>query len=364
MNTNITFIGQFPPPMHGLSKAVETLYNSSLKNKYAFKAINITNNKIFILNLFKILLSPRQDLYYFTISQTKGGNLRDIIILKLLQWKGSKCIIHLHGGYYRTLIDSDCGKLQRKLNYKVLNHIAGAIVLGNSLRNIFKGLISEDKIFVVPNCVDKQFILSNQEFQRKYDTLCNQSVIQVLYLSNFIETKGYKEVLKLAKKVQTQQNQFFHFHFAGKFYKEEDKNYFYNYINDNKLNNIVSYHGIVLGDKKKDLLKSCNIFILLTRYPNEGQPISILEAMGNAMGIITTNHAGIPDITKDKLNGLVVDKNNINLNEIYDYIQYLNQNRNVLKGIASTNYQTAITQYTEAQYISNLDKVFQTVLNK
>lgn len=364
MNTNITFIAQFPPPMHGLSKAVETLYNSSLKNKYAFKAINITNNKIFILNLFKILLSPRQDLYYFTISQTKGGNLRDIIILKLLQWKGSKCIIHLHGGYYRTLIDSDCGKLQRKLNYKVLNHIAGAIVLGSSLKNIFKGLISKNKIFVVPNCVDKQFILSNQDFQKKYDTLCNQSAIQILYLSNFIETKGYKEVLKLAKKVQTQQNQSFHFHFAGKFYKEEDKKYFYNYINDNKLNNIVSYHGIVLGDKKKDLLKSCNIFILLTRYPNEGQPISILEAMGNAMGIITTNHAGIPDITKDKVNGLVVDKNNINLNEIYDYIQYLNQNRNVLKDIASTNYQTAITQYTEAQYISNLDRVFQTVLNK
>lgn len=112
------------------------------------------------------------------------------------------------------------------------------------------------------------------------------------------------------------------------------------------------------------MLQQCHIFILPTRYPNEGQPISILEAMGNAMGIITTNHAGIPDITKDKVNGLVVDKNNINLNEIYDYIQYLNQNRNVLKSIASKNYQTAITQYTESQYISNLDRVFQTVLNK
>lgn len=26
----ICFIAQFPPPMHGLSKAVETLYNSEL----------------------------------------------------------------------------------------------------------------------------------------------------------------------------------------------------------------------------------------------------------------------------------------------------------------------------------------------
>ena len=29
-NKKICFIAQFPPPMHGLSKAVETLYNSEL----------------------------------------------------------------------------------------------------------------------------------------------------------------------------------------------------------------------------------------------------------------------------------------------------------------------------------------------
>ncbi len=48
--------------------------------------------------------------------------------------------------------------------------------------------------------------------------------------------------------------------------------------------------------KKRKLLKECYIFALPTRYRNEGQPISILEAMGNGMFIITTDHAGIPDI--------------------------------------------------------------------
>ena len=38
------------------------------------------------------------------------------------------------------------------------------------------------------------------------------------------------------------------------------------------------------------------------------------------MAIITTNHAGIPDIATNKEHGLVIDKNNINLKEIYDYI--------------------------------------------
>lgn len=49
-------------------------------------------------------------------------------------------------------------------------------------------------------------------------------------------------------------------------------------------------------------------FALPTRYPNEGQPISILEAMGNGMFIITTDHAGIPDIVEDGVNGIVMKK--------------------------------------------------------
>ena len=128
------------------------------------------------------------------------------------------------------------------------------------------------------------------------------------YLSNFIESKGYKEVLELAAKSTKQSKKnTLHFHFAGKFSKKR-RMYFENFITKHQLENTITYHGIVSGKKKNDLLNLCNIFILLTRYPNEGQPISILEAMGNAMTIITTNHAGIPDIATNKEHGLVIDK--------------------------------------------------------
>lgn len=359
---SICIIGQFPPPIHGLSKAIETLYNSHLKNKYLFHKIDITNNKNIFKNLWKILIS-HDDLYYFTISQTKGGNWRDLLILKLIECKKRKCIIHLHGGYYRQLIEKDCGNLQRRFNYALIKKLDGCIVLGNMLQSIFKDMIDSSKIFTVPNCVDNEYLLPQSLIERKIDNLENNATLHILYLSNFIESKGFKDVLNLAVIAKNAKKNL-HFHFAGKFYKEEDHIFTQNFIQQNQLQEYVTFHGIVSGKNKNELLQQCHIFILPTRYPNEGQPISILEAMGNAMNIITTNHAGIPDITKDKVNGLVVDKNNINLNEIYDYIQYLNQNRNVLQSIASTNYQTAITQYTEAQYISNLDRVFQIVLNK
>lgn len=119
----ICFIAQFPPPMHGLSKAVETLYNSELNvalnpdGEFEFEKVDITNNKDFIKNLLKISKS-KADLFYFTISQTKGGNLRDLVIFKLLELQHKKCLIHLHGGYYRQLVDNDMAGWQRKVNYK------------------------------------------------------------------------------------------------------------------------------------------------------------------------------------------------------------------------------------------------------
>lgn len=78
-----------------------------------------------------------------------------------------KCLIHLHGGYYRTLIEKDCGKLQRSLNYKAISRISGTIVLGNSLKSIFKGMINEQKIFVVPNCVDEEYMLNACSYKEK-----------------------------------------------------------------------------------------------------------------------------------------------------------------------------------------------------
>lgn len=85
------------------------------------------------------------------------------------------------------------------------------------------------------------------------------------------------------------------------------------------MDDYVTYHGVAAGDKKRELLKVCNIFILLTRYPNEEQPISIFEAMGNGM-MITTDHAGITDIVKDGVNGLVISARGINVEQISNHI--------------------------------------------
>lgn len=359
MMKKICFIAQFPPPIHGLSKAVDTLYNSSLNEKYRFEKINVTDNKKFIYNLIKIIKSDA-DLFYLTISQTKLGNLRDLIILKFLFFLKRKCLVHLHGGYYRQLVDNDLPNWQRKMNYKIIKKMAGVIVLGPSLKKIFTGMIDEKKIFVVPNGVDNKYLLKEKDFQNKLEIKEKKKIKTVVYLSNFIKEKGYPKVLELAKMEQENivkgSEQRFRFVFAGSFFDEKDEEEFFGFLSDNNLGNIVEYYGVVDGARKYSLLEDGDIFILLTNYKKEGQPISILEAMAAGMKIISTNFAGIPDIL-DK--NILFDYNDISLDDIWNYLNE-NEDLNQIK----ENRNNVLNQYMEVNYIKGMTAVFNHTFRK
>lgn len=356
----IYFIAQFPPPMHGLSKAVETLFNSSLQHEFDLRKIDITNNKRFLQNLW-LVFKNKADLFYFTISQTKGGNLRDLLILKLLRMQHKRCLIHLHGGYYRQLVENDLHGWQRKANYKAISCLDGVIVLGNSSKRIFEGMIDDEKIFVVPNCVDDEYLMSDVEFEEKISSSANRPVKHALYLSNFIQSKGYPEVLEMARlekeRVQREGDRKLHFDFAGKFFEEEAEKFFFDYIEKYQLDDFVTYHGIVGGDKKRVLLNNSDIFVLLTRYPNEGQPISILEAMGNGMMIVTTDHAGIPDVIIDGENGILV-RNGVSTLDVYHEIL---RSIPALVSYSTVNRMKCKKDYNQSNYIGLMEEIFHNV---
>lgn len=358
----IMFVAQFPPPIHGLSKAVSTLANS-ISNRYQIRPVNLTNNRIISI-LYKVIFQSA-DMCYLTISQTKKGNLRDLMVLSILLLRREKVVIHLHGSYYRTMVDSELSGWQRKLNYKLLSRVSAAIVLSPTLRSIFFGMVADEKIYSVDNCIDDEFMPTMHEIEKKIIRVKNESVHHVLYLSNFIESKGYLEVLQIAREEQIQRElgcePKLHFDFAGKFFDPGQRNTFTKYLRDNNLEDVVTYHGIVGGDEKKALLHKCATFVLLTRYPKEGQPISIIEAMGNGCSILSTNHAAIPDMVNSE-NGDIVDKDNLpSAKELYQLI--LNE-ISKLPNIAITNYKKTETRYSQLNYTESISRIFNQVVRQ
>ena len=348
----VLLIGQFSPPVHGLSKALDTIALSKKMNStYDLRKINITNNKIIIKNLFEILKN-KSDIYYFTISHSKLGNLRDLIILSLIICKRKTIIVHYHGGYFLDLYKS-MNIVQRKINWIFLNKVNRIIVLGNSLKSLFTPIVKESKIKICENFVEDISLLKKYDFEKKVKNIADKKKFNILFLSNFIKSKGYIEILYAASLLNSQEN--IEFHFAGKFFNEQDRYEFFEKINDLKLTN-VKYHGIVDGDEKKKLLNKSDIFILPSYYHIEGQPISIIEAMANGLAIITTKHAGIPDIVSIN-NGVFVNKNSIE--DIVIAIKKLTNDRNELREIAIRNRRKVTNNLLEKHYIDRIISIFE-----
>lgn len=323
-----------------------------MNNKFKITIIDITNNKKIISNL-KSIRKNNSDVFYFTISHSKLGNIRDLIILHELIKKKKKVIIHYHGGYYRNLYEN-MNILQREYNRYLLSKVDRVIVLGASLRYLFSGLVPDEKICICENFVEDSSLLLETEFNRKVEKIYKKNKIDVLYLSNFIKSKGYYDVLESAKKFK---NQPVYFHFAGKFFENKEFESFKRFIIDNKLEN-VKYYGIVEGEEKKELLIKCDVFILPTYYHIEGQPISLIEAMANGLTIITTKHAGIPDIVSEN-NGYIVPPKGIN--EIQFAIEDLLSNKEKLYKYAFVNREYALSNFKEIDYIKRLEGIFNEV---
>lgn len=351
--TTISLVSHFPPPLHGLSIAIETLYSSKLNKKFKFSKINICKIRYLPKALFSLWFI-KSKYVYFTPSQSVMGNLRDLLILKILLIRRKRIIIHIHGGGFRELIDTKCPQWQKRINYNLLKQADKAIVLGKSFERMFEGIISRKNVVILPNCIEDFYLLKTPE--EKFSAIKKTGSIHLLFLSNLLYLKGYRVVLEVAL-LSKRQNKNFQFHFAGKFFEQKEKEFFFNFIEKNHLKDYVFYHGIVKGQKKKDLLRQCPIFILPTFHPTEGQPISILEAMGNACTVITTNHLGILEILPEK-GRYICDKDNINSSDIVDFLISCDRNRQLLLESCQINYRYAINHFSQEKYIDNFDKLF------
>ena len=117
-----------------------------------------------------------------------------------------------------------------------------------------------------------------------------------------IKSKGYFEVLKLAKNLQ---NTNCHFHFAGGWQSKEDENDFFEFIKKYKLEVKVTFHGFINGKQKKALFEKSQLFIFPTRYENEAFPLSILEALSYGVPVLSTDEGSISYIL-DKKSGIVI----------------------------------------------------------
>lgn len=360
--------------MNGNAKALDTVVKSEKFNRnYTCYKVNLSNKltgktgtfsfvkiKVLFEAIFKIRKIQKInkiDIYYLTNAQSLFGVIRDAIIIRHIRFydKNAKIVTHLHGGGFKNFFNNSNG-LIKKLVISTYHHVEKVIVLSPRLKSMYEGVVPFSKINVVNNCVDDEFFFEESIIREKINTISEKEILVVTYLSNMVESKGYKLLLEAAIGL-SQFRGHLKIKFAGKFPDETSIEWFYEFIRKNTLEDMVEWVGIVSGEDKVNLLYSSDIFVLPTRYPQEGQPISMIEAMAAAMPVISTDQGGILDVIEDDINGFILK--NRTSDEIANSIIRLYNDRKLLSKIAGNNYRKVQEQFREANYIDSLISVLQ-----
>jgi glycosyltransferase involved in cell wall biosynthesis len=362
--TKILILGKRPPPYIGPAIATEIIINSTLRNEFelihldtsdhrpvnTLARIDFTNLWLALkqyLKLFIYILKYNPELVYIPAGQTKVGYLRDSVFLIITKLFSKKLLCHLRGGNFYNFYNGS-GKLMKYYIMHIHRLVDGQIVLGNNLRMLFTGILSEEKIFVIPN---------GGNFNIKKSI--RPKTLTILFVGNFIKTKGVMDVLNAFSMLSNFEN--LQLQLVGDWNEPETRKEI-EYFLDNHPNLPINLVGIKMAEAKFEILSMASIFVFPTYYINEGHPWVIIEAMAAGLPIISTNHAAIPESVFDGVNGFLVEKRNPS--QIAEKIQFLIDNP-IIRQTMGKKSRTLYEQYfTEEIMINKLKIAIEKTLSK
>jgi len=310
-------LGPTPPPYHGVATFTRDLLAA---HSDEFELIHIDtsdrrdagnlgrwdprNIELGFANLGELALRAlrqRPEIVYIPISQNAPAFLRDALFALQASVLGARVVIHLHGGYFRTLYN-EAGPAFRSVADRVLKAAAAVIVLGDNLRGIFDGLVSPERIHTVENGVPDPGAWPLRHARANF---------AIGFMSTLTPEKGLLELLS-AGKILTPRFPNLEIRIAGGFSDaatEADVRAQMEVLGIKAETVKHTFLGSVTGESKAAFFSSVDLFCLPTRYRYEGQPLVILEALAAGVPVVSTEHAAIPNTIESGQTGLLVPAN-------------------------------------------------------
>ena len=363
----IMIIGPKPPPYHGVSVSTEKLLISDVRRKFDIYHVDTADHRgiqhinkpdlhdilLFLKQFYqslKIIICKRPSAMYLPISQKTLGFLRDSLFILLCIVGRCRIIIHLHGGNFRNWYEQR-SRVFRKFIRSILRSIDVMIVLSESFKKLFDGLIPSYKIVVVPNGV-KGVQLEKSDID--VSKTLGQSSMVVLYLGTLKRQKGVLVLIRSIPYVLYKRPDI-RFVMAGPWADYSDKEEVEEFIRVHELSHVVDFVGPVEGLIKWQILKRSDIFVF-PGIQQEGQPLVVLEAMAAGLPIVYTNQGCLQETCIDSFNGLQV-KTNDSI-DLANKILLLANNPVLLNDMGQRNRQLYQNKFTAKHYVNNMLNVF------
>lgn len=251
------------------------------------------------------LIAFRPHLVYLTPTMKGIGFYKDLPFILLVKLFGVRLVCHFHN----KGLSARKQKLPEKLLYHTIFSNTEVILLSRYLYPDIQKYVSVNWIHYCPNGIPEQDQSSKVQSRKTLRVRVSSDAVQILFLSNLIESKGVYILLHTCKTLSERKANF-HCTFAGGA-GDINEAEFLSKINNLGLNNIVDYAGRKYGQEKDDLFSCADIFAFPTFYPNECFPLVLLEAMQHSLPVVSTCEGGIPGIVEEGRTGFLVPQHDI-----------------------------------------------------
>lgn len=313
--------------------------------------------------------------YYVPAPGKTSALVRDWMVMLLCRPFFKRVILHWHAAGLAKWLETCTQIRSRSFTYAMMKRVDLSIVLSKYNRADAEKLFPK-QISVVCNGVPdpcpaferdilpaRKIRLDARRRLISGETLTNEELaraggdpqtIRVLYLAHCTREKGAFDAMAgtaLANKTLAERGVpvTFRLTVTGSFVTAGDRVEFETLMRKPEVAGCVEYAGFVSGEQKEKLLRNADIFCFPTFYPNENQPVNLIEAMAYGLPVLTTHWRSLPEIFPHDYTGLVDIRS---LPQIADaLLRLMTEDGAVLRGLFLKNF-------TLDKYLSGLATAF------
>jgi len=316
------------------------------------------------------------DTFYYVPTPGKASAMyRDWLVMLLCRPFYKRLILHWHAAGLAKWLETRAQFRARTLTFRLMKGADLSVVLSRYNRTDAEKLIPK-RIEVVSNgipdpCRDYQSVVlprrkARLEARRRLlggesisadeqaEAGGSAQVVRVLYLAHCTREKGAFDAMTgvaLANKKLAVGGLPISLRLTvtGTFVTPDDKAQFEKLRKDAAISGCVDYAGFVSGAQKEALLREADIFCFPTFYPNENQPVNLIEAMAFGLPVVTTRWRSLPELFPPGYAGLVDVRSP---EQVADgLVEALTEEGEILRGLF-------LKHFTLESYLSSLANAF------